>query len=267
MTRPGQMASSNSNMTLLPGVFIVFLTIIFGGNTVAIKLALAGMGPMTTAGLRFALASVAIACWAFATGRSFRILPGQAPQLMIVAIAFTLQLSLFYLGLDRTYASRGVLLSNLLPFFVLFLSHRFIPGERITWGKMAGIVLGFCGVAFMFTGTQGVSGSLHDGDLIILAAVFVWSGNVVYTKRIINDYSPFHLASPFPTPAMSRKMVRQDWGKWNLDWCVCIPEPGQRRLRVCGLEHHAQTIRGVNPACLCVHHAHRRRGRQRFCAG
>ncbi len=193
MTRPGQMASSNSNMTLLPGVFIVFLTIIFGGNTVAIKLALAGMGPMTTAGLRFALASVAIACWAFATGRSFRILPGQAPQLMIVAIAFTLQLSLFYLGLDRTYASRGVLISNLLPFFVLFLSHRFIPGERITWGKMAGIVLGFCGVAFMFTGTQGVSGSLHDGDLIILAAVFVWSGNVVYTKRIINDYSPFHL--------------------------------------------------------------------------
>jgi len=24
-------------------------------------------------------------------------------------------------------------------------------------------------------------------------------------------------ASPFPTPAMSRSMVRQDWGKWNLD--------------------------------------------------
>ena len=187
------MASSNSNMTLLPGVFIVFLTIIFGANTVAIKLALTGMGPLTTAGLRFALAAVAIACWALATGRSFHILSGQAPQLMIVAIAFTLQLSLFYLGLDRTYASRGVLISNLLPFFVLFLSHRFIPGERITWRKMVGIVLGFCGVAFMFTGTRGVLESIHDGDLIILAAVFVWSGNVVYTKRIINDYSPFHL--------------------------------------------------------------------------
>ncbi len=24
-------------------------------------------------------------------------------------------------------------------------------------------------------------------------------------------------ASPFPTPSMSRQMVRQDWGKWNLD--------------------------------------------------
>jgi drug/metabolite transporter (DMT)-like permease len=187
------MASDNADMTLLPGVFIIFLTVIFGGNTVAIKLALTGMGPLTSAGLRFALAAVAIAGWARLTGRCFRIQTGQAFQLLIVSLAFTVQLSLFYLGLDRTYASRGVLISNLLPFFVLFLSHRFIPGERITWKKMVGIVLGFTGVAFMFTSTPGVSVSLHTGDLIILAAVVVWSCNVVYTKRIINDYSPFHL--------------------------------------------------------------------------
>ena len=187
------MASDNAEMTLIPGIFIICLTVIFGGNAVAIKLALTGMGPLTTAGLRFALAAVAIACWAHLTGRCFRIQPGQAYQLLIVSIAFTIQLCLFYLGLERTYASRGVLISNLLPFFVLFLSHRFIPGERITWKKMAGIGMGFTGVAFMLTGTQGFSGSLHSGDLIILAAVAVWSCNVVYTKRIINDYSPFHL--------------------------------------------------------------------------
>ena len=187
------MASDNAEMTLIPGIFIICLTVIFGGNAVAIKLALTGMGPLTTAGLRFALAAVAIACWAHLTGRSFRIQTGQAFQLLIVSIAFTVQISLFYLGLHRTYASRGVLISNLLPFVILFLSHRFIPGERITWKKMVGIVLGFTGVAFMFSGTQGFSGALHTGDLIILAAVVIWSCNVVYTKRIINDYSPFHL--------------------------------------------------------------------------
>ena len=83
------MSSGNAQMTLLPGVFIVFLTVIFGGNAVAIKLSLVGMGPLTTAGLRFALAAVAIACWARATGRSFRIQTGQAFQLLIVSIAFT----------------------------------------------------------------------------------------------------------------------------------------------------------------------------------
>ena len=187
------MASGNAQMTLIPGVFIVFLTIIFGGNTVAIKLSLTGLGPLTTAGLRFALASVAIACWARVTGRPFGIQQGQAFQLMIVSIAFTIQLSLFYLGLERTYASRGVLIANLLPFVVLFLSHRFIPGERITWQKMTGMGLGFIGVALMFAGNQSLSASLRTGDMIILVAVVIWSCNVVYTKRIIKDFSPFHL--------------------------------------------------------------------------
>jgi drug/metabolite transporter (DMT)-like permease len=53
--------------------------------------------------------------------------------------------------------------------------------------------MGFTGVAFMLTGTQGFSGSLRSGDLIVLAAVMVWSCNVVYTKRIIDGYAPFHL--------------------------------------------------------------------------
>ena len=187
------MNPGKADMTLLPGLFIIFLTVLFGANVVAIKLALTGMGPLTTAGLRFALAAVAIACWARFTGRSFRLKPGQAVQVLIVSIAFTVQLSLFYLGLARTYASRGVLISNLLPFFVLFLSHHFIPGERITWKKMVGMMLGFSGVAVLFYGSQGFSGSFHSGDMIILVAVAIWSGNVVYTKRIINDYAPFHL--------------------------------------------------------------------------
>jgi len=34
---------------------------------------------------------------------------------------------------------------------------------------------------------------VHSGDLLVLAAVTIWSGNVVFTKRIINDFMPFHL--------------------------------------------------------------------------
>ena len=189
----GSRVIAHPPIRIVSGAFIVLLTIIFGGNAVAIKLALTGMGPLTTAGMRFALAAAAIACWAAVTGRSFRVRPHQRIQLLIVSIGFTIQLSLFYTGLDRTYASRGILISNLLPFFVLFLSHRFIPGERITWAKMIGIVLGFSGVAFLFSDAWRLYGHLYAGDGIILAAVTVWSGNVVYTKRIIADFAPFHL--------------------------------------------------------------------------
>lgn len=33
----------------------------------------------------------------------------------------------------------------------------------------------------------------------------------------VHSYGKVMAASPFPTPAMSSRMVRQDWGKWNLD--------------------------------------------------
>ncbi len=265
------MASDNADMTLLPGVFIIFLTVIFGGNTVAIKLTLTGMGPLTTAGLRFALAAVAIACWAHLTGRCFRIQPGQAFQLLVVSVAFTIQLCLFYLGLERTYASRGVLISNLLPFFVLFLSHRFIPGERITWKKMMGIALGFGGVTFMFSGTPGVSRSLHGGDLIILAAVVVWSCNVVYTKRIINDYSPFHLVlypMIFSVPIfLSAGFMWDGRMLFNLNPTVISAYVYQSLVSAAfgfvAWSTMLQALRCVHPARLCVHHAHSRRGVQR----
>jgi len=35
--------------------------------------------------------------------------------------------------------------------------------------------------------------------------------------EVVHSYNKKMSASPFPTPAMSRRMVRQDWGKWNLD--------------------------------------------------
>lgn len=34
---------------------------------------------------------------------------------------------------------------------------------------------------------------------------------------VVHSYGKKMAASPFPTPKMARKMVRQDWGKWNLD--------------------------------------------------
>jgi drug/metabolite transporter (DMT)-like permease len=54
--------------------------------------------------------------------------------------------------------------------------------------------MGFTGVAFVFLEKKGVSADFQIGDLMILAAAFIWSCNAVYTKRIIHGYKPFHLA-------------------------------------------------------------------------
>ncbi|MGD9301195.1 MAG: DMT family transporter [Desulfobacterales bacterium] len=184
---------ANEELTFTAGLFTVFLCILFGSNAVAIKITFLGLGVFTTAAIRFGGAAVAIFIWAKITGQKIALKKGQLHQVLIFSALFTTQLSLFYLGLSKSNASRGTLLANLLPFFILFLAHFFIAGDRITKQKFLGILLGFTGVVFMFLDEQSLSSGLRTGDLIILCAVFIWSCSTVYLKRVIGSFSPFQL--------------------------------------------------------------------------
>ncbi len=183
----------NPDFSFLAGILSVFLCVIFGSNAVAIKLAFSGVGVFTTATIRFSLAALTIYLWARLSGQTIGLKKGQLHQVLILAALFAIQLSMFYFGISKSNASRGALLSNLLPFWVLFLAHFFIPGDRITRRKLLGILLGFGGVAFMFAETKGVAAGFRAGDLIILAATFIWACNVIYLKRIIGAFSPFQV--------------------------------------------------------------------------
>ena len=186
-------ANENKDLSFLAAVFTVFICMLFGANAVAIKISLEGIGVFTTAGIRFGIASITIFLWAKITGRSVKIKKEQIPQLLVISIVFTIQLSLFYLGLNKSNASRGTLLANFQPFFTLFLAHFFIPGDRITQRKIMGILMGFSGVAFVFLEKKGVTSDFNTGDIMILAAAFLWACNAVYTKRIISAFQPFQI--------------------------------------------------------------------------
>lgn len=172
---------------------IIAICTSFGANAVAIKISLTGLGVFTTAGIRFLIAALAIAAWALLTGRSMAVNRSQLKKLLVLSAIFTCQLGLFYLGLSRTYASRGTLIANLQPFFVLILAHFFIPGDRITVKKTIGIILGFTGVIIMLLEKEGISADLKSGDLLMLCAIFLWAINAVYTKTIIGDFKMFQI--------------------------------------------------------------------------
>ena len=166
---------------------------LFGANSVAIKISLAGFGPFTVAGIRFAIASAAIALWAWATGRPFRVRKRQWLHLLILSLIFLVQLSLFYCGLSMTYASRGILIVNFQPFVVLILAHFFIPGDRISKKKIAGMTLGFSGVLCVLLDNSGLATGLKTGDVVVFAATVLWGINTVYVKRVISEFRAFHV--------------------------------------------------------------------------
>ena len=183
----------NPDFSVIAGLMSVFLCVIFGSNAVAIKLAFAGVGVFTTAAIRFSIAALAIFIWAKVSGQTIGLKKGQLYQVLILAALFVIQLSMFYFGLSKSNASRGTLLANLVPFWVLFLAHFFIPGDRVTARKLIGILLGFSGVAFMFAETKGVAADFRIAEMIILLATVIWACSVIYLKRIIADFNPLQV--------------------------------------------------------------------------
>jgi drug/metabolite transporter (DMT)-like permease len=177
---------------------------------VAIKISQMGIGTFTAAGLRFCIAAMAIALWVHISGRPFAVAKSNVKPLLIISILFTAQLSLFYLGLSKTLASRGALIVNVVPFLVLIFAHFFIANDRINGRKIAGMALGFCGIALVLINGKSLNTSILSGDVIILLAAVIWSANAVYTKTIIHRFRSFQLVL-FPMVFATPVLLIEGW--------------------------------------------------------
>ncbi len=183
----------NRELTLAPALLAVFLCVCFGANAVAIKVTFWGVGVFTSVAIRFTLASCFVFLWALFTGRPLKISRDQIVNYLVMVILFSAQFIVYYFGINKSNASRSMLIANMQPFFVLFLSHLFIAGDQITRRKFTGILLGFVGIAFVFIDRSAISAGFRIGDLSVLGGTFIWACNIVYIKRIIHRFEPFHV--------------------------------------------------------------------------
>jgi len=179
---------NNDDLTVKAAALTIFICVLFGANPVAIKFSLTGLGTFTAAGIRFTIAAVVIFIWAKVKATPLKLNQKQLGQMVILAAIFVVQLSCFYIGTSKTTASHVALIANVLPFIILVLAHFFIPGDTISFKKGIGITLGFVGVVFLFFDKQDLTDDLKQGDLIVLAAVFLWGASAIFLKRIIAEY-------------------------------------------------------------------------------
>ena len=181
--------SPDQKLSVFAAALAAVLCVLWGANTVAIKFSLSGLGPFTSAAVRFGISALFLWVWARISGRPLRPAPGQLRPMMINSLLFSLQLSLVYVGFTATNASRGALLTNLQPFFLLFLAHFFLAGDRITLLKLIGLILGFSGAACVFLDRPSMSGNFMAGDLLLLASTFIWACSAAFTKHLVRSIS------------------------------------------------------------------------------
>jgi drug/metabolite transporter (DMT)-like permease len=186
-------AQSDQQLSLVAAAMAALLCVLWGANTVAIKFSLSGMGPFTSAAVRFGVSAGFLWGWAQVSRQSLKPAAGQLRPLLVNALLFFIQLSLVYVGFTMTSASRGALLTNLQPFFLLFLAHFFLSGDRITWLKLLGLILGFTGAACVLLDRTDGSRNLMAGDLLLLVSTLIWACSAAYTKHLVRSSSSIQI--------------------------------------------------------------------------
>jgi drug/metabolite transporter (DMT)-like permease len=126
---------------------VIALSVIWGASFMNVKIALTGFGPITVATLRILIAAAALTAIA-------RIKSQPLPRdrrIWMHAIGFgffsnVLPFSLLSFGQQHVASGFAGITMAAVPLFTLLLAARFVPGERLTLQKMAGLGLGIAGV-------------------------------------------------------------------------------------------------------------------------
>jgi drug/metabolite transporter (DMT)-like permease len=162
---------------------MILLTLTWGLNQVAIKIAIDGYNPVFLTVARSAIASVLVFAWCRWRGIALFERDGTLGAGIIAGVMFGLEFVLIFFGLDYTTAARGVLMINTMPFWVLIGAH-FVLGERMTRVRFAGLLLAFGGVALVFSDELSLPDpSALKGDLMLLAAGLFWGATTIMIKR------------------------------------------------------------------------------------
>ena len=167
----------------------LLLCCIWGSTWLFIKLGLQDLPPLTFAGIRFVIAASIIFTMIFVR----RIpLPNKSRDWIFLAITGVLSFSLNY-GLvfwGEQYISSGLaaLLQSMLPLFGLIIAHFYLPGERMTVPRIAGVMLGVFGVAVIFSNQLQASGprALWGSAALVLSAFCAAYANVLVKTYGLN---------------------------------------------------------------------------------
>ncbi|MFD1433379.1 DMT family transporter [Kroppenstedtia eburnea] len=164
-------------------LIMTFNMLVWGLNTVALKVLVQYLPPLTMQSLRIFLAGLVLLPFLLFRNRWHPPKTGQWRHLA-GAILFGVvgHHSCLALGLEQTSATNAALILGLVPLTTALMAVVFLR-DRISWMRGAGILLGFLGVSFVvLRGSTGLGGHTV-GDLWVLGAMATQAASFIYIKK------------------------------------------------------------------------------------
>lgn len=137
-------------MSLNDWVLLVTLGVIWGGSFFFARIAVAEIAPLALVMFRVAIAALVLQIWLGFRGPSFRLaLPRAASFFALAILNNVIPFSLIFLGQTELGAGLAAVLNATTPFWTALLANALTADEKLSRGKVAGILLGIAGTAVM----------------------------------------------------------------------------------------------------------------------
>ena len=164
-----------SHIDTFGAVALIFFALNLAFNQVVIKVTSGGFNPVFAAGIRSAGAIVVLLLWMYLRGISLRIPRSALPWAFLSGLLFALEFICLFTALDLTTVSRSSVIFYSMPLWLALASQVFLPDERLTRRKSAGLALAMAGVAIALSDRSGGHVS-WTGDILALLSAFCWAG-------------------------------------------------------------------------------------------
>jgi drug/metabolite transporter (DMT)-like permease len=175
-------ATSIHAMSAADLVKLVFLSAIWGGSFIFLRVAVPELGPMLTAILRTALAGAALMVFATVTGVTMDWRRNLKPFALVGLSAGVLPFTCFSFAALHLPAAHSAVLNATAPLFGAAFSVVWLA-ERMSMRKLAGLLLGVTGVAIL-VGAGSVP--LDRATLASIAACLVAAASYALSSIIVN---------------------------------------------------------------------------------
>jgi drug/metabolite transporter (DMT)-like permease len=172
-------------MSPLDWAALVLLSLMWGGSFFFAGVAVKEIPPFTLAFLRIAVAAIVLVAVLAATGRFVRLDRATIGGLFVMGIINNvIPFNLLFWGQTHIASGLASIFNATMPLFVVVVAHFATHDEKMTPGRVAGLVLGFAGVVVMLgPELMGDLGTDVLAQLACLGAAFFYGMSAIYARR------------------------------------------------------------------------------------
>ncbi|MGI6856838.1 DMT family transporter [Mesorhizobium sp. 1B3] len=175
-----------NGMSFKNWAMLILLGAVWGGSFFFARIAVAEIQPLTLVLFRVALAAAALHVYLAITGVSLRsALPLAGGFVLLATLNNVIPFSLIFAGQTQLGAGLASVLNATTPFWTALLANMLTEDERLTWNKIAGILLGMAGTALMIgPGVVAGLGGPVWAKLALIAAAVSYAFALMVAKRL-----------------------------------------------------------------------------------